>query len=87
MKIYKYIVNVMRSYKILAILNFSWVAEDNLISLIALPPNYKIVMLNFGISTVPLMGKYYAGIILCMRPANERWRYIVTSFLIDWAHT
>ena len=24
---------------------------------------------------------------LCMRPANERRRYIVTSSLIDWAHT
>ena len=28
-----------------------------------------------------------AGIILCMRPANERRRYIVTSPLIGWAHT
>ena len=28
----------------------------------------------------------YAGIILCMRPANERRRYIVTSSLIGWAH-
>ena len=27
------------------------------------------------------------GFILCMRPANERWRYIVTSSLIGWAHT
>ena len=26
-------------------------------------------------------------IILCMRPANERWRYNVTSSLIDWVHT
>ena len=26
-------------------------------------------------------------IILCMRPANERWRYIVTPSLIGWAHT
>ena len=24
--------------------------------------------------------------ILCMRPANERWRYNVTSSLIGWAH-
>ena len=23
----------------------------------------------------------------CMHPANERWRYIVTSSLIGWAHT
>ena len=27
------------------------------------------------------------GIILCMRSANERRRYIVTSSLIDWVHT
>ena len=26
-------------------------------------------------------------IILCMRPANERWRYIVTLSLIGWVHT
>ena len=25
--------------------------------------------------------------ILCMRPANERWRYSVTPSLIGWAHT
>ena len=28
----------------------------------------------------------YTGIILCIRPANERRRYNVTS-LIGWAHT
>ena len=27
------------------------------------------------------------GIILCMRPANERLRYIVTHSLVGWAHT
>ena len=27
------------------------------------------------------------GTILCMCPANERWHYIVTPSLIDWAHT
>ena len=27
------------------------------------------------------------GIILCMRPANERWRYTVTPSLIGWVHT
>ena len=26
------------------------------------------------------------GIILCMRPANERWSYNVTSSPIGWAH-
>ena len=25
--------------------------------------------------------------ILCMCPANEGWRYIVTSSLIGWVHT
>ena len=29
----------------------------------------------------------YLGIILCMRPANERRRYNVTSSLISWVHT
>ena len=28
----------------------------------------------------------FTEIILCMRPANERRRYIVTSYLIGWAH-
>ena len=28
-----------------------------------------------------------AGFILFMCPASERWRYIVTSSLIGWAHT
>ena len=27
------------------------------------------------------------GIILCICPANERWRYIVTSSLIGGTHT
>ena len=27
------------------------------------------------------------GIILCMRPANERWHYNVTSSVIGWVHT
>ena len=27
------------------------------------------------------------GIILCMRPANERRRYTVTPPVIGWAHT
>ena len=28
----------------------------------------------------------FTGIILCVRPANERRRYILTLSLIDWAH-
>ena len=27
------------------------------------------------------------GSILCVRQANERWRYNVKPFLIGWAHT
>ena len=29
----------------------------------------------------------YSGIIMGMGSANERWRYIVASSFIDWAHT
>ena len=29
----------------------------------------------------------HTGVILCMRPANERRRYNVTSSFIGWAHT
>ena len=29
----------------------------------------------------------WSGIVFCMRQAKERRRYIVTSFLIDWAHS
>ena len=28
-----------------------------------------------------------SGIILCLHPTNERWRYSVTPILIGWAHT
>ena len=28
-----------------------------------------------------------AGIILCKRPANEKWCYIVTPSRIGWVHT
>ena len=31
--------------------------------------------------------KQHTGIILCMRPANERRRYNVTSSLIGWVHS
>ena len=33
-----------------------------------------------------LIGHHLSGINLCMRPANGRRRYIVTSSLIGWAH-
>ena len=29
----------------------------------------------------------HAWVILCMRLANERRRYVVTSSLISWAHS
>ena len=38
------------------------------------------------VATGGTRGCCYAGIILCMRPANERQRYIVTSSLIGWVH-
>ena len=34
-----------------------------------------------------VLGQSYAGIILCMCPANERRCYIVTSSPVGWAHT
>ena len=33
-----------------------------------------------------MIGIYVTDIIFCMRPANERRRYIVTSYCIDWVH-
>ena len=41
----------------------------------------------FYISQSQYNMQYYAGIILCMCPANERQCYIVTLSLIGWAHT
>ena len=38
-------------------------------------------------STALITTEYTRGTTLCMRPTNERWRYIVTSSLIGWAHT
>ena len=39
------------------------------------------------VRTLSLKEADATGIILCMRPANERWRCIVTSPPIGWAHT
>ena len=36
---------------------------------------------------VPYSCTKFTGIILCMRPTNERWRYSVTSSLIGWEHS
>ena len=38
-------------------------------------------------SVMEIRNYWYPGIILCMPPANERWRYIVTASLIGWTHT
>ena len=53
-----------------------------------------IIQLHFGVLTTRLLyskilkkKSSHTGIIFCMRPANERRRYIVTSSLIGWAHT
>ena len=46
------------------------------------------VLLHHVASPLMLLGHHCnAGIILCMRPANERRCYIVMSSLIGWAHT
>ena len=45
-----------------------------------------LVYPGFILSTSP-HHPYGSGTILCMRPANERRRYNVTSSLIGWAHT
>ena len=53
---------------------------------------WKFVDMCQALTSSPLygnrdVGQQWAGFILCMRPANERRRYIVTSSLIGWAHT
>ena len=47
--------------------------------------SFTITHLKFH-SNLPGANKL-TWIILCMRPANERWRYNVTPSLIGWAHT
>ena len=47
-----------------------------------LPINYAISRALSTTTTTKLI-----WIILCMRPTNERRRYIVTLSLIRWAHT
>ena len=42
-------------------------------------------VISYWLSPYPMT--YDTGIFLCMRPANERRRYYVTSSLIGWAHT
>ena len=42
---------------------------------------------GYYIETGPWVSFPHPGIILWMRPANERQRYIVMSSPIGWAHT
>ena len=42
---------------------------------------------TFGMGPIDYVQTPPSGIILFMRPANERRRYIVTSLLIGWVHT
>ena len=54
------------------------------------PSNNIHVLPGGGIKLKPLSVQWQlicTGIILCMHPANERWRYIVTSSPIGWVHT
>ena len=46
--------------------------------------HYMYISLSIPVN---LAINFKAVIILCMRPANERWRYIVTPSLIGWTHT
>ena len=52
-------------------------------SLIA--PMHRVIFVQ--LQNIPKCVHVVPGIILCMRPANERRRYNVTSSLIGWAHS
>ena len=47
----------------------------------------SLVSSEFIYTAIVISVLYAAGTILCMRPANERWRYILTSSLIGWMYT
>ena len=47
------------------------------------PPGVQVISIHCAQTIV-----YTAtGLILCMHPANERWRYTAPSSLIGWVHT
>ena len=48
---------------------------------------YLVLYIYLSIYILVVIIMCATGAILCMRPATEKWRYIVTSSLIDWAHT
>ena len=47
------------------------------------PPDYFVISIDLFLTWCHPV----AEIIWCMRPANERRRYIVTSSIIGWVHT
>ena len=49
---------------------------------ILLEKKYTTMFTSAGLCNI-----FKAGIILCMRPANERWRYDVMSSPTGWSHT
>ena len=49
--------------------------------------NEKNIIIFSNSHTMLLFDYSIAGIILCMHPAKERWRYIVALSLIGWVHT
>ena len=59
-------------------LHFSWISY-----FLSFPIYVFLLFSHFLLMCIHL---HFAGIILWMCPANERWCYIVTSSLIGWAH-
>ena len=49
----------------------------------------QILVFNVGVFPAPVPSEMIenpnTGLILGLRPANERWRYFVTMSLIGWA--
>ena len=48
--------------------------------------NWKPFYLSFNVLTSP-SASVNTGLIIGLHPANERWRYFVTTSLIGWAQT
>ena len=62
-------------------------AVDSQITRLPTTVNMVNVIPLVGNRTVEIVTDHRTGVVLCMRQTNERRRYIVTSFLIGWAHT
>ena len=61
--------------------------ENGVCTIVAVSSQCVDIYLPRKINTVPPPLDWLSGIILCMRPVNERRRYTVTPSLIGWAHT